>query len=211
MKVVTINGSPKRSGNTAFALDTVSGVLRGAGIETSRIEMGTAAIHGCIACGRCAREQDRRCVFDDDLVNRHMDELLEADGIIVGSPVYYAGINGTLKCFLDRVFFVAGQGGGLFRHKVGAAVVAVRRGGEVAAFDQLIKYFTISEMYVPSGTYWNMVFGAQPGEAAGDPEGVQNMQRLGENMAWLMHAMEKGRKDAPLPVGEPKILTNFIR
>ncbi|MDR1744865.1 MAG: flavodoxin family protein, partial [Planctomycetota bacterium] len=159
MLVVTINGSPRKNGNTSIALDTVSKALNAEGIATKRIDIGDKAIRGCIACGRCGREQDLRCVFNDDPVNDAVAQLAGADGMVVGSPVYFAGINGTVKCFLDRVFFVAGANGSLFRHKVGAGVVAVRRGGETTAWDQLNKYFTISEMLVPGATYWNMLFG----------------------------------------------------
>ncbi|MCC8180216.1 MAG: flavodoxin family protein, partial [Planctomycetes bacterium] len=192
MKVVTINGSAKPKGNTALALDRVSAVLNAQGIETERIEIGKDAMHGCIACGMCAQKRNRRCVFDDDLLNKVIDTMIEADGMVIGSPVHYAGIGGALKSFLDRAFFVASASGALFRHKIGAGVVAVRRGGEIAAFDQLNKYFTISEMFVPSSTYWNMVFGMAPGEAAGDGEGMQTMDILGQNMAWLLKARANG-------------------
>ncbi len=209
MKVIVINGSPKPRGNTALALDAVCSVLNKKNIETPRIEIGTHAMHGCIACHRCAREKDSRCVFNDDLVNPSMDAIIAADGILIGSPVYYAGINGALKAFLDRVFFVASASGSLMRHKVGAAVVAVRRGGEIAAWDQLNKYFTISEMFVPSSVYWNMAFGMTPGEVLQDPEGMDTMNMLGENMAWLLEARQNGA--AALPALREKTFTNFIR
>lgn len=211
MKVLMINGSPKHGGNTATALKTVSEALRKAGIETERIEIGNDAIHGCSSCGRCFREKDRRCVFNDDLVNKRIDDMIAADGFVIGSPVYYAGINGALKCFLDRTFFVAAANGSLFRHKVGAGVVAVRRGGEVTAWDQLNKYFTISEMFVPSGNYWNMLFGMSPGDGERDVEGMQNMRVLGENMAWLLKIMADGRARTPPPPAQEKAQMNFIR
>lgn len=209
MNVIAINGSPKTNGNTAYALDLVCESLKSHGIETDRIEIGKKAIHGCIGCGYCGEKQNRRCVFNDDILNENMDKLLDADGILVGSPVYYAGVNGALKAFLDRAFFVGMANGDLFRHKVGAGIVAVRRGGEIAAWDQLNKYFTISEMFVPSGTYWNMVFGLEPGEAAQDVEGSQNMRILGANMAWLLEAV-KDRKSS-LPPKQEKQFMNFIR
>ena len=166
-------------------------------------------MHGCVGCGACGRDLNRRCAFDDDLLNGTLDRLFAADGLLVGSPVYYAGINGALKSFLDRAFFVAAANGDLFRQKVGAGIVAVRRGGEVAAWEQINKYFTISEMFVPSGHYWNMVFGMAPGEAAQDSEGMQCMEILGANMAWLVKAVAGGKAELP-PARERKAM-NFIR
>ncbi len=209
MKVVAINGSANKQGNTAIALDRVCAALEKNGVQTERIEIGKEAIHGCIACGYCSQKQNRRCVFTDDMLNGTLDTLAAADGLLVGSPVYYAGINGALKSYLDRAFFVLSANGRLMRHKAGAAVVAVRRGGEVVAFDQINKYFTISEMYVASGNYWNMVFGHAPGEAKQDVEGMQNMDILGENMAWLVRALEQNR--ASLPAAQEKQIMNFIR
>lgn len=209
MKAILINGSPKKDGNTAIALEAVGGALREQGIATEVIEIGRKAIHGCIACGVCAEKKNRRCALDDDMLNRNLDALFAADGLVIGSPVYYAGINGALKCFLDRAFFVAAANGSLFRHKVGAGVVAVRRGGETTAWDQLNKYFTISEMFVPSSKYWNMAFGLVPGEAVQDLEGMQTMRVLGENMAWLMKSVAAGK--AALPPDVDKIMTHFIR
>lgn len=211
MKVVAINGSSKTAGNTATALDAVCGVLQGKGIATERIDIGRDAIHGCIGCGYCGQKKNRRCVFDDDILNKNIDAILDADGLVIGSPVYYAGINGALKCFLDRAFYVASANGALMRHKVGAGVVAVRRGGETTAWDQINKYFTISEMFIPSGNYWNMVFGMLPGEAKQDIEGIQCVRILGENMAWLLNAIATGRAATPLPPRTPKTPMNFIR
>jgi len=209
MKVITINGSSNPMGNTALALDRVSEILSSHSIETERIDIGKGALHGCIACGYCGKMRNRRCVFNDDIVNGALDRLFSADGLVIGSPVYYAGMNGALKSFLDRAFFVGSANGSLFRHKVGAGVVAVRRGGEVAAWEQINKYFTISEMFVPSGHYWNMVFGLAPGEAALDVEGMQNMELLGENMSWLLRALDKEK--ASLPAFQQKKAMNFIR
>lgn len=209
MKVVAINGSAHANGNTAAALDAVCRALGEHGVETERIEIGTAAMHGCIGCGACGRNRNRRCIQDDDPLNGALEKLFAADGLVVGSPVYYAGINGALKSFLDRAFYVGSANGSLFRHKVGAGVVAVRRGGEVAAWEQINKYFTISEMFVPSGHYWNMVFGLKPSEALQDREGMQCMELLGANMAWLLHAVDGGK--AELPPEQKKEFTNFIR
>lgn len=207
MKAVLVNGSPNKNGNTAFALGLVEEELKKADIVTERIEIGTDAIHGCTGCGYCGREENRKCVFNDDVLNGTLETLFSADALIVGSPVYYAGINGALKCYLDRAFFVGMLNGALFRHKVGAGLVAVRRGGEVAAWDQINKYFTISEMFVPSSRYWNMIFGMEPGEAAGDVEGVHTMKVLARNTAWLMAARQNGG----LPAFEPTTFMNFIR
>lgn len=209
MRVVAINGSPGPKGNTAIALDLVCETLGKQGVETEKIEIGKKAMHGCIGCGVCFEKGNRRCVFDDDILNGVVDKMFAADGILIGSPVYYAGINGALKSFLDRAFFVGMANGGLFRHKVGAGVVAVRRGGEVVAWEQINKYFTISEMFVPSGNYWNMMFGLEPGEAAQDIEGAQNMRVLGANMAWLLQAVAKNRES--LPPAEEKEFMNFVR
>lgn len=209
MNVILLNGSPNANGNTATALNAVGEVLRGQGVETETIHLGTAAIHGCSGCGVCFEKANRHCVFNDDVVNKHLDALFAADGLVVGSPVYYAGINGTLKCFLDRAFFVGMANGGLFRHKVGAGIVAVRRGGEIAAWEQLNKYFTISEMFMPSGNYWNMVFGQKPGEAEQDVEGMDTMRVLGENMAWLLKNVEVNK--ATLPPAKERARMNFIR
>lgn len=208
MKAVIINGSPKKNGNTALALGVVEKALRAGGVETEWIHIGTDAIHGCSGCGVCGQKKNRRCVFDDDGVNRHMDALIAADGMVIGTPVYYAGVNGALKCFLDRAFFVASASGSLFRHKVGAGVTAVRRGGEIAAFDQLNRYFTISEMFVAGSFYWNMAFGMAPGEAEQDVEGMDTMRVLGENMAWLMKSVSEGGKSLPPPTEKKRM--NFI-
>ncbi len=209
MKVIALNGSANPKGNTATALDRVCAVLRKQGVETERVEIGAKAMHGCVACRQCGEKKNRRCALDGDLLNSVIDRILDADGLVVGSPVYYAGINGALKSLLDRLFFVASANGGLFRHKVGAGLVAVRRGGEIAAWDQINKYFTLSEMFVPSGNYWNMAFGLAPGEAARDGEGMQTMEVLGANFAWLLRAVAEGK--ASLPAAVKKEFTNFIR
>ncbi|MDR2727287.1 MAG: flavodoxin family protein [Deltaproteobacteria bacterium] len=211
MNVVVINGSPRANGNTAFALTTAAKVLEEKGIRIERIDIGQVPIHGCIACRSCMQQQNRQCRIADDPVNGWLQTMIEADGMVIGSPVYYGGMNGALKAFLDRAFFTASGNGGLFRHKVGAGVVAVRRAGSVATLDQLNKYFSISEMFIPGSNYWNEMHGLMPGEAAGDAEGVQCMRVLGANMAWLLHLIEHGKHAVPAPVREEKIRTNFIR
>lgn len=210
MKVLAINGSPKAEGNTAAALKTALKELEAEGFMTEILHIGNKPFRGCVACGQCARKGDCKCAIDDG-ANELIAKMVDADGILVGSPVYYAGINGALKCFLDRAFYVAGAAGSRMRLKVGAGVVVARRAGTTAALDQLNKYFTIAEMIVPSSNYWNMAHGAAPDEALGDAEGMQVMRLLGRNMAWLMKCLEWGRHNLPLPKREDKIKTNFIR
>lgn len=207
MNVLVVNGSPKTTGNTALALETVTKELVAEGISTELANIGDKAFRGCVGCGKCATKGDGKCVFDDG-ANEWIAKMAAADGVLVGSPVYYAGINGTLKCFLDRAFFAAGS---RMRLKVGAGVVAVRRAGSSAALDQINKYFSISEMLIPTSNYWDMVHGAAPGEGQGDAEGLQTMRILGRNMAWLLKLVDYGRKNMPPPVRETKIRTNFIR
>lgn len=208
MKVVAINGSPKAEGNTYHALRLVTDQLEKEGISTEIIHVGNKNIRGCIACGGCYQNQDEKCVINDE-VNDIIQKMKEADGIIIGSPVYYASIAGTMKSFLDRAFYTASANGGLFRHKVGASVVAVRRSGEVATFDHLNHYFTIGEMFMASSNYWNVIHGRLPGEALKDEEGVQIMRVLAKNMAFLMNSIEQSKEH--LPQKEDKIMTNFIR
>jgi multimeric flavodoxin WrbA len=209
MKVVAINGSPRKNGNTAYALSIVGGVLREEGIDFEIIEVGGKHIRGCLACNRCAEKQDGRCAITTDPVNGALVKMEEADGLILASPVYYSGIAGTMKCFLDRAFYVAGTNGNRFRHKVGAAVVAVRRTGGSMTFNALNHYLSIMEMLIPSSNYWNVIHGLAPGDAAQDAEGVQIMSMLGKNMAWMLR-MREGTKDSE-PVQTDKIFTNFVR
>lgn len=210
MKAVAFNGSPRREGNTYHALRLVADELEKAGIAVEIIHVGHRAIRGCTACGMCEKNRDERCVIDDE-VNGWIQKMKEADGIILGSPVYYAGIAGTMKAFLDRAFYVAGGNGGLFRHKVGAAVAAVRRTGGIPAVHQMHLYFSISEMPIAASNYWDVIHGAAPGEALEDPEGVQIMRVPGQNMAWLMNLIEKGKGWVPEPDRVEKVYANFVR
>ena len=205
MKVLLINGSPKTNGNTAFALAQMAEVFAAEGIETETIQVGSKDIRGCIGCGQCYKAG--KCVFDD-LVNEVGEKLAKVDGIVVGSPVYYASPNGTLISFLDRLFYSAGYD---LRMKVGASVVVARRGGCTAAMDVLNKYFTISQMPVASSCYWNMIHGAKPGEAQQDPEGIRTVRTLAKNTAFLMRAISREQEEKGLPQPEPKAFTNFIR
>ena len=186
----------------------VTDELEKCGIETEILHIGNKNVRGCLACGGCAKNQNEKCVIDD-VVNESIQKIKSADGIIIGSPVYYASIAGTMKCFLDRSFYVASANGGLFRHKVGASVVAVRRSGEVATFDHLNHYFALGEMFTASSKYWNVIHGRLPGEALQDEEGVQTMRVLAKNTAFLLESMAKNSDK--LPESEPKIMTNFIR
>ena len=202
MKVVLINGSPHRKGNTFIALSEVAGALEKEGVQTEIIQLGIKAVQGCIACNKCA--ELGHCVFQDTLYNQVREALQEADGIVGGSPVYYAGPNGALCALLDRVFYSCSE---LLAYKAGASVAVCRRGGASATFDRLNKYFTILNMPVVSSQYWNSVHGMRPGEATEDAEGLQTMRMLGRNMAWLL----KGVKREERPEPELRVMTNFIR
>lgn len=206
MKVLLFNGSPKANGNTAFALSQMAEVFAAEGVETEIIQVGSQLIRGCIGCGSCYKSG--QCVFDD-LVNEVAAKLDTADGIVVGSPVYYASPNGTLISFLDRLFYSTGKIDKTM--KVGTAVVCARRGGCTAAFDVLNKYFTISNMPVASGSYWNMIHGGNPVEAAQDLEGIRTVRNAAKNMTFLMRSIAMGKETIGLPEPEPKVFTNFIR
>lgn len=204
MKVLLINGSPHPKGNTYTALSEVEKALQANGIETEIISIGAKAVQGCIACGCCATTG--QCAFNDDLYARIRESVKSADGIIIGSPVYYAGPNGSLCALLDRLFYSSSN---LLQYKPAAAVAVCRRGGASATFDRLNKYFTITNMPVVSSQYWNSVHGRLPGEAQYDEEGLQTMRTLGNNMAWMLKNIGKGGQ--PIPQAEPRIATNFIR
>ena len=206
MNVLIINGSPKANGNTAFALSQMAEVFAENGVQTETIQVGSQLIRGCIGCGSCYKT--RKCVFDD-LVNETAAKLDRFDGIVVGSPVYYASPNGTLISFLDRLFYSTGHIDKSM--KVGASVVCARRGGCTAAMDVLNKYFTISSMPVASANYWNQIHGSKPGEAQLDAEGVRTMRNLAKNMVFLMKAIAAEKQASGLPEPEPKAFTNFIR
>jgi multimeric flavodoxin WrbA len=206
MHVLMINGSPHEKGCTYTALSEVGGQLEAQGIETKIFHIGDEPIRGCTGCGGCFKTG--HCVFDDDAVNACIDLVQKADGLVVGSPVYYAGPNGSLCALLDRVFF--GKGGG-YAFKPAAAIVNCRRGGASAAFDRLNKYFTISSMPLVSSQYWNATHGNTPEEVRQDLEGMQIMRTLGRNMAWLLKCIEAAKDTVPYPEREPWAMTNFIR
>lgn len=211
MKVIAFNGSPRKKGNTVSSLMTVMAELENQSIETELIHVGKEKIRGCLSCHTCVKEQNQKCVVDDDPVNGWIQKIKEADGILLGSPVYFSGVNGTMKSFLDRAFFVSSVNNNLFRHKVGASVAAVRRSGGLPVMNSLNHYILYSEMMMPSSNYWNVAHGLAPGEAEQDGEGKQIMTVLGQNMAWLLKVMEAGKKEVPPPIQVSKIMTNFIR
>jgi len=211
MKVVAINGSPHENGNTAFAIDMVVKELKTNGIDVEVLHIGNDIISGCKACGGCMKNRNEKCVLPNDNINEYIQKMKNADGIILGSPVHYSGMAATMKAFLDRAFYVAGVNGSLFRHKVGVSVVAVRRSGGVATFEQLNKFINYSEMVMPASNYWNVIHGRVEGEAQNDLEGVQIMRVLGKNMAWVMKLIENGKDKVDEPEAEGKIVTNFIR
>jgi len=205
MKILLINGSPRANGNTAIALHEMEKIFAVEGIETEYIQVGNKPIHGCMACGGCANSG--KCVFDD-IVNEVAPKFEQCDGIVLGSPVYYASANATLVAFLDRLFYSANYD---MTMKVGASVVVARRGGLSSTFDELNKYFTIAGMPVASSQYWNSVHGRLPGEAEKDDEGLQTMRTLARNMAFLVKSIALGKEKYGLPEKESRVATNFIR
>ena len=205
MKVLMVNGSPHPNGNTATALAEMQKVFEAEGVETTLLQVGNKAVRGCVACGSC-REKGK-CVFDD-AVNEAAPLFEAADGLVIGTPVYYASANATVIAFLDRLFFSAPFDKTM---KVGASVAVARRGGCSATFDELNKYFTISGIPVASSQYWNSVHGLVPGEAEKDAEGLQTMRTLARNMTFLMKSISLGKEKFGLPKQEEKVATNFIR
>ena len=205
MNVLMINGSPRGSGNTAIALQEMKNVFAQEGIEVKELNVGAKAVRGCIACNKCA--ELGKCVFDD-AVNEAAPLLAKADGVVVASPVYYASANATLIACLDRLFYSSHFDKTM---KVGASVVCARRGGCSATFDELNKFFTISNMPLASSQYWNSIHGRLPGEAEQDEEGKQTMRALARNMAFLMKSIALGKEAYGLPEKEPRVATHFIR
>ena len=205
-KILLINGSPNQRGCTFTALSEIALTLAKEGVESEILWLGKEPIADCIACGKCA--ESSRCVFDD-LVNRIADRLDEFDGIVAGSPVYYAGPSSRICAFLDRLFY---SNGARMAGKLGTAVVSCRRGGSTAAFNRLNMYFMMNNMVVPTSQYWNQVHGNVPEEVRQDREGLQTMRMLARNMAWLLRCIELGRiAGLHAPVPEPRDRTNFIR
>jgi multimeric flavodoxin wrbA len=204
MKVLLINGSPHKKGNTYVALSEVATALEKEGVATEIVSIGTKAIQGCIACNKC--QETGVCVFNDEPYRTIREKLQQADGVIIGSPVYFAGPNGILCALLDRLFYSCRSA---LLYKPAASVAICRRGGASATFDRLNKYFTITNMPVVSSQYWNSVHGRRPGEAVQDLEGLQIMRTLGRNMAWLLKNIHQNGLQVPEP--EQTIRTDFIR
>ncbi|MCL2789080.1 MAG: flavodoxin family protein [Desulfobulbus sp.] len=211
MKLVAFNGSPNATGNTWHALKMVTDELEKEGIATEIVHVGNKAVRGCLACGQCFKMRNERCIQTDDPVNECIQLMKAADGILLGSPVHFAAVAGTMQSFLDRVFYVTGCNGSMLRHKVGAAVIAVRRSGGLPAFNQLNNFLCYAEMLIPGSNYWNVIHGMLPGEVTKDEEGIQIMRTLGKNMAWLMRMVEHGKGTIIPPARESKVRMNFIR
>ncbi|MCL1811603.1 MAG: flavodoxin family protein [Methanomassiliicoccaceae archaeon] len=186
MKVVAFNCSPRKNGNTCHMIQDVFKVLNAEGIETELIQVGGKDIHGCRACGLCGKNKDMRCVMDNDIINSCVQKMVEADGIIIGSPTYFADVTAEAKALIDRAGYVIKMNGGPIRRKVGAAVVAARRAGGIHAFDTINHFFTISEMITVGSSYWNLSLARLEGDYEKDEEGARTMKVLGENMAWLL-------------------------
>lgn len=211
LKVIAFNGSPRKDGNTSHLLRMVLEELELSGIQTEEIHVGAKQIQGCLGCMQCFSNKNGHCVLNNDSVNEWLDKMGAADGIILGSPVYCADLSGQIKTFMDRTSLVACANDYMFKRKVGAAVVAVRRSGSVHTFHSLNAYFNIAQMIVAGSSYWNMGFGFEKGEVLKDAEGVQTMRNLGRNMAWLLKSLEIAKKSLPEPETPVTELTNMIR
>jgi multimeric flavodoxin WrbA len=186
MKVVAINGSARKDGNTAILIRRVFTVLEREGIETELIQLAGEQIHGCMACGTCRKIQNKQCKIVNDNVNLYIEKMTAADGIILGSPTYFSMMTSEMKALIDRAGFVSRSNGDLFKRKVGAAIVAVRRAGGIPTFDAINHFFLISQMIVPGSSYWNVGIGLNKGDVEKDEEGLKTMDDLGKNMAWLI-------------------------
>jgi multimeric flavodoxin WrbA len=186
MKVIGINGSPRKQGNTEILINTVFHELENEGILTEFIQLGGKTLHGCIACMKCREMKDGRCHSKNDLINEIIEKMIDADGIILGSPVYFADITPEMKSLIDVSGYVTRGNGHLLRRKVGAAVLVERRGGALHAFESINNFFLINQMIVPGSSYWNFAFGGAPGDVLKDEEGMNTMRVLGQNMAWLL-------------------------
>ena len=190
MKVIAFNGSARKDGNTATLIRYVFGELQKEGIETELFQLAGKKIRGCMACYKCIQNKDQRCSVKDDVVNECIEKMIEAEGIILGSPTYITDVSAEMKALIDRAGFVAKFNGDMLKRKVGVAVVAVRRAGSIHVFDTLNHFFFINQMVVPGSSYWNMGFGLEKGEVEKDEEGILTMKVLGENMAWLLKRVQ---------------------
>lgn len=191
MKVIAFNGSARKNGNTALLIRHVFDELKKEGIECELVQLAGEHIRGCAACGKCKVNKNGRCAIESDKVNTYIEKMIAADAIILGSPTYFADVSTEMKALIDRAGFVAKANGDMFRRKVGAGVVAVRRGGGIHVFDSLNHFFLISQMIIPGSSYWNLGYGLAPGDVEKDAEGVQTMHTLGQNMAYLLKKLEE--------------------
>lgn len=189
MKVVAFNGSPRKNGNTARMIQKVFEVLQAQGIECEMVQVGGESIRGCCACMMCRRNLNMQCAIQSDIVNECIAKMAEADGIILGSPTYFANMTAEMKALIDRAGYVGRGNNNIFKRKIGAAVVSVRRAGAINVFNTINDFFLINEMIVPGSSYWNLGMGGGEGEVESDGEGMRTMERLGENMAWLLHKL----------------------
>lgn len=208
MKVIAINGSPNENGNTARALGIMAEELRKQNIAVEIIQVGHQNIHGCTACGYCWTSDKNQCIFKDDILNEVSMKIREADGFILGSPTYYAGIAGPMKSFLDRLFFSSSD---YFKYKVATSVAVVRRAGAVDVIHQLNNYLNLAQTVIPPSQYWTIAYGMDKGEILQDGEGIQTIRKNARAMAWLLTLIDAGKDTIPLPEDEERIMTNFIR
>jgi multimeric flavodoxin WrbA len=211
MKVVAINGSSHKDGNTAAVLEAMAQVLNEEGIDTEILQAGGQSIHGCVDCGYCRKSEGNRCVFNDDVVNAFSAKMRDADGIIIGAPTYYSGIPGDMKSFLDRTFFSSSS---YFKYKVGTAAAVVRRAGGVDVIHQLMNYFNLAETVTPPSQYWTIAYGRDKREVLRDYEGMQTLRKNARAMAWLIKVIDASKGKIPTPdetAQEQRVFTNFIR
>jgi len=211
MKIVIVNGSPRKKGNCDTAIKKMSEIFEQASIEVEVLHVGNKKITGCMACNKCATMQNETCSISDDKVNEYIQAMKQADGIILASPVYFAGVAGTMKAFLDRVFYVSAVNGNLFRHKAGASFVALRRSGGISTLNELNHFLSFSETFMATANYWAIGHGRDAGEINDDTEADQIARLLAKNTTALLHMLEQGRNKQLLPEGESKIFTNFVR
>lgn len=191
MNVVAFNGSPRKEGNTSILIKSVFKELEKEGIKTELISLTESQLRGCLACYACYERKDKRCIIQDDLFNSYIEKMIEADGIILGSPVYVTDVTSSMKAFIDRACLVGRANQNLFRRKIGASVMAVRRGGAIHAYDTMNHFFGIMEMLTVGSCYWNFGFGGKPGDVLTDEEGMKTMRVLGENMAWALKGLKR--------------------
>ncbi|MDF7826351.1 flavodoxin family protein [Pontiellaceae bacterium B12227] len=211
MKVVAINGSPRKESNTQLLLERVCRRLEKHGIETEIVKIGGKPLRGCMACGKCFENQDNLCIIKNDVMNDVIAKMIDADGIILGSPTYFSDVSTEMKALIDRAGYVTLANGSVLAGKVGAAVSAVRRGGSQHTINTMHHFFSISQMPIATSSYWNMVYGAACGEVEHDVEGMQTMDNLGENMAWLIKSLDAAKGTVPPPNIDRSQQMNFIR